>query len=98
MDIEGSGWISMQVRAQYARDPIRRPFPFAATMPVWIKVGGKPVRSKVDADYFVDWMDRTLARAMKEDAWNNEEERAETRRLYEEARAKMRARGAEAGR
>ncbi|MCC6590473.1 MAG: CehA/McbA family metallohydrolase [Bryobacterales bacterium] len=96
VEIEGSGWISMQVRAQYVRDPIRRPFPFAATMPVWLKVGGKPVRSKADAGYFVDWMDRTLARAMKENAWNNEEEKAETRRLYEQARSKMRARGAEA--
>ncbi|MCZ2148919.1 MAG: CehA/McbA family metallohydrolase [Bryobacterales bacterium] len=95
--VDHSGWISVQVKAKYARDPIRRPFPFAATMPVWISVGGKPVRSKTDAQYFVDWIDRTLERAMHL-SFNNEQERSETRRLYEEARAKMVRRGEEAQR
>ncbi|MCC6390675.1 MAG: CehA/McbA family metallohydrolase [Bryobacterales bacterium] len=95
--VDHSGWISVQVKAKYTRDPIRRPFPFAATMPVWISVGGKPVRSKTDAQYFVDWIDRTLERAMHL-SFNNEQERSETRRLYEEARAKMMRRGEEAER
>ncbi len=95
--VDHSGWISVQVKAKYTRDPIRRPFPFAATMPVWISVGGKPVRSKADAQYFVDWIDRTLERAMRL-SFNNEQERGETRRLYEEARAKMVRRAQEAER
>ncbi|MBS1826795.1 MAG: CehA/McbA family metallohydrolase [Acidobacteria bacterium] len=94
--LDRSGWISVQVKAKYTRDPIRRPFPFAATMPVWITVGNKPVRSKADAEYFVQWIDRTLERAMKL-SFNNEAERNETRRLYEEARGKMMQRAAEAG-
>jgi len=93
--VERSGWISAQVRARYGRDPIRRPFPFAATMPVWVIVDGKPVRSKKDAGYFVEWMDRTLQRAMQQ-SFNNQAERDETRKLYEEARRKMVERGAEA--
>lgn len=93
--LDRSGWISVQVKAKYTRDPIRRPFPFAATMPVWITVGDKPVRSKEDADYFVQWIDRTLGRAMQL-SFNNEAERNETRKLYEEARAKMMQRAAEA--
>jgi hypothetical protein len=95
--VDHSGWISVQVKAKYTRDPIRRPFPFAATMPVWISVGGKPVRSKADAQYFVDWIDRTLERAMRL-SFNNETERRETRRLYEEARTKMVLRAEEAER
>ena len=84
------------MKAKYTRDPIRRPYPFAATMPVWITVGGKPVRSKTDGEYFVQWIDRTLERAMQL-SFNNEMERNSTRKLYEEARAKMVQRVAEAG-
>jgi hypothetical protein len=94
--IDRSGWISVQVKAKYTRDPIRRPFPFAATMPVWITVDGKPVRSKPDAEYFVQWIDRTLERAMAL-SFNNESERNETRKLYQQAREKMAQRAAEAG-
>ena len=94
--LDRSGWISVQVKAKYGRDPIRRPFPFAATMPVWVTVDNKPVRSKADAEYFVQWIDRTLERAMKL-SFNNETERTETRKLYEEAREKMMLRAAEAG-
>lgn len=94
--VDRSGWISVQVKAKYTRDPIRRPFPFAATMPVWITVDGKPVRSKPDAEYFVQWIDRTLERAMKL-SFNNESERNETRQLYQQAREKMMQRAAEAG-
>jgi hypothetical protein len=90
-----SGWVSLQVRARYGRDPIRRPFPFAATMPVWVTVDGKPVRSKADAGYFVQWIDRTFDRAMQQ-PFNNESERGEIRKLYDEARERMRQRAAEA--
>ncbi|MBL8290975.1 MAG: CehA/McbA family metallohydrolase [Bryobacterales bacterium] len=95
IEIERSGWVSLQVRAQYTRDPIRRPFPFAATMPVWITVDDKPVRSRKDAQHFIDWMDRTLARAFQQDAWNNEAEKQQTRELYKQAREKMQARADE---
>jgi TolB protein len=88
-EVNGSGWFGVRTRAQYGRTPIRRPFPFAATMPVWVIVGGKPVRSREDADFFVQWIDKSLARAMLEKAWNNQQEREETRRLYAEARARM---------
>ena len=58
---------------------------------------GKPVRSRADAEYFVEWIDRTLERAMKL-SFNNIGEREETEKLYREARAKMVERAAEAGR
>ncbi len=92
VQLDRSGWISVQTRAQYGRTPIRRPFPFAATMPVWIIIGGKPVRSSADAQYFMDWMDRTLKQALALPAWNNEDEREQTRKLYLEAKTRMQQR------
>ncbi len=62
-------------------------------------VDNRPIRSRADADHFLAWMDRTLERALQmEDAWNNEQEKAEIRRLYAEARARMAARGDQAAR
>jgi hypothetical protein len=97
IEVSSSGWISARVRAKYGRDPIRRPFPFAATMPVWITVDGKAVRSREDAEHFVKWMDTTLDRALASGSFNNERERAETRELYREAKARMLRRAAGAG-
>jgi hypothetical protein len=95
LKLDRSGWLSVQVRAKYGRDPIRRPFPFAATMPVWVVVDGKSVRSQADADYFVQWIDRSLARALATGPFNNDAERDEVRKLYADARALMVQRGAE---
>lgn len=33
-------------------------------MPVWVTVGHQPVRSGKDAQFFIDWLARTLATAM----------------------------------
>ena len=89
VSLSRSGWIGVQTRAKYARTPIRRPFPFAATMPVWVTLDGKAPRSRADAEYFLAWMDKSLARAMKDTAWNNEQEREDTRKQYSEAKRKM---------
>jgi hypothetical protein len=96
VEMSRSGWLGVQVRARYGRTPIRRPFPFAASMPVWVTVGGRPVRSRPDAEHFLAWMDRSLQRAMAEGAWNNDAEREQTRRLYLEARRRMEQRRDEA--
>jgi hypothetical protein len=78
--------------AEPARHPLRRAYPFAATMPVWVVVDGRPPRSPEDARYFIRWIDATLEKALALRAWNNETERDETRKLYAEARARMAAR------
>jgi len=90
--VHSSGWFAVRVIARHARHPLRTAQPFAATMPVWVTVGGQPVRSRKDAEYFAAWMDKTLERALAQQAWNNEEERAAVRKLYADARARMMAR------
>jgi TolB protein len=98
VNVERSGWFAVRVRAAYARHPIRRPYPFAATMPIWVTVASEPVRSRQDAEYFLAWLDRSLERAMAEKAWNSESEKQQTRQLYSDARARMLRRRDEAAR
>lgn len=99
VSVSKSGWFGVRTRARFARHPVRRAYPFAATNPLRVLVDGKPIRSRADAEHFIEWMDRTLERALAmEDAWNNEQEKAEIRELYAEARARMVARRDEAER
>jgi len=87
--IEGSGWFAVRTKAKYGTHPIRRPFPFAATMPVRVIVDNKPIRSAEDAQYFIDRLDSTLERALKTGPWNTEAEKEDIKRLYGEARTKL---------
>jgi hypothetical protein len=96
LTVDRSGWFAVRVRAGYARHPIRRPYPFAATMPVWVTAGGRPVRSREDAEHFVGWIDKTLQQALALPAWNNDSERDSVRKLYAGARLRMIARRDEA--
>jgi hypothetical protein len=96
--VDRSGWFAVRVRAAYARHPIRRPYPFAATMPVWVTVAGRPVRSREDAEYFIAWTDNTLQQALAQPAWNNNSEKATVRALYADARKRLEARRDESDR
>jgi Tol biopolymer transport system component len=92
VSVEKSGWFAARVIAQAARQPLRRGQPFAATMPVWVIVDGQPVRSKKDADYFIELLDDALTQALAVGKWNNEQEKDEVRKMYAEARARLAAR------
>jgi hypothetical protein len=61
--VTGSGWFAARTRAHPTRI-IRKPIPWAATMPVWVMNGRQPIRSREDAQFFIDWLDRTLQQAM----------------------------------
>jgi hypothetical protein len=58
-------------------------------MPVWVSVGDQPVRSREDAEYFIDRIDQTLRQALESGPWNNDWEKQQIEKLYSEARAKM---------
>jgi len=63
LTINQSGWFAARAVAQPIRT-IRKPLPWAATMPVWVIVGNEPVRSRASAQYFINFLDRSLARAL----------------------------------
>lgn len=68
-----SGWFAARTRAHPVRN-IRKPVAWAATMPVWVMSGKVPIRSRGDAQFFIDWLDRTLEQAMGVEA--SDEDRA----------------------
>ena len=76
VEISESGWISLRASKADDSDLVLDGYPFAMTTPVYVTVGGKPARSREDADYFIAWIGRLEEFAKTSDAYNTEEERS----------------------
>jgi hypothetical protein len=72
-------------------------YPFATTSPIYVTVGGRPVRNARDADYFARWIARLEAGARAHTGWNDATERSDVLERLARARAVFLARMAPAG-
>jgi hypothetical protein len=93
--VSGSGWLLLRARGDGPREPVLDLYPFASTSPVYVTVGGVPVRSNEDARYFVRWIDRVARAAAAHPAWNTAAERDSVLALIQRARAELVRRGGE---
>jgi hypothetical protein len=73
--VMGSGWLVLRAYAEHARHPILDGYPFATTSPVYVTVGGAPVRSPEDARSFLDWIDRLRAFVERHPGFNTDAEK-----------------------
>jgi hypothetical protein len=86
--VKRSGWFTVRAWSRAARHPVLDSYhPFATTSPIYVTVGGAPIRSAADAAYFLKWTNRldSLARAHTE--WNTPAEREEVLGQMARARA-----------
>jgi Tol biopolymer transport system component len=86
--LDGSGWCVLRAFSDKAEYPILDLYPYATTSPVYVSVAGAPVRSAVDAAYFVVWIDRLIAAAQSNASWNTEVEKEAVLSMLREARGK----------
>jgi hypothetical protein len=93
VDVGRSGWYLLRAYSDRAVEPVLDIYPFASTSPVYITVGGAPVRSPADADYFLRWLDRLQAAASAHQGWNTSQEKREVLGRILEARAEFARRG-----
>jgi hypothetical protein len=84
-----SGWYALRAWSERAAHPVLDIYPFATTSPVYVTVGGAPVRSAADAEFFVAWIDRLDAAARGHAGWNDDAERREVLALLARARAEF---------
>jgi TolB protein len=91
--IEHSGWCLVRASSDRSEYPILDNYVYATTSPVYVTVGGKKPVSREDAEYFVTWMDRTMAMAAKYAYWNSNAEKefalkrlGEAKKIYESMR------------
>jgi TolB protein len=89
---EESGWYVLRARSDRPSLPVLDLYPFASTSPIYVEVGGAPVRSRTDADYFLTWIARVEEAARAHMAWNTTAERDEALRTIAAARAEFQLR------
>jgi len=87
ISVARSGWYTLRAWSHQARHPVLDIYPFVTTSPIYVTVGGEPVRSTEDAAYFVRWIDRLDSLARSSTAWNSTGERDRTLAKFAKARA-----------
>jgi len=87
IEISRSGWYLLRAWNSKATHPVRDYLPFATTSPIYVTVGGEPVRSPKDAEYFIAWIDRLIENARSHAGYNTAEEKSVVLKLLTDARA-----------
>ncbi|HLX73167.1 MAG TPA: CehA/McbA family metallohydrolase, partial [Terriglobales bacterium] len=87
LPISKSGWCILRAWNKNAQLPVLDLYPYATTSPIYISVGGEPVRSAKDAAYFVAWIDRLVQAATNYPDWRSAAEKEHVLKLLSEARA-----------
>ena len=91
LPLDRGGWCVLRAFSDKAEYPILDLYPYATTSPVYVSVAGAPLRSTADAEYFVAWMDRLIAAAESNTAWNTDAEKQAVVGAFREARGKYEA-------
>ncbi|MCH2252413.1 MAG: CehA/McbA family metallohydrolase [Vicinamibacterales bacterium] len=85
--ITRSGWCHLRAEgATGDRYPMDVAYVQAFTNPVWIQVGGQPIRNRAAADYALQWIDKLQEMADAWPGWRAEKERAHVFAQFDEAR------------
>jgi TolB protein len=72
--VRASGWYLLRAKGDRPAYPILDVYPYATTSPIYVTVGGAPVRSPADAEYFIAWIDRLQKAVQANNDWNSAEE------------------------
>ena len=99
LQVSGSGWFHLRAEGIPAdRFPLDSIYAQAFTNPVWVTVGGRPVRSRAAADYSIRWIDKLREMAEAWPGWRSQKERDHVFAQFDRAKAIYRGFAAEAGR
>ena len=96
--VSRSAWFTLRAWSPTAAEPVLDIYPFGTTSPIYVTVGGKPVRKAEDARYFARWIERVEAAARAHAGWNDDREKSEVLSRISEAKAVFAAREKEAAR
>lgn len=87
LKLGASSWVLLRAWNDGPSADIFDRFPYATTNPVFVEIDGLPLRSKADADYFIDWIDRVYAQLSGNKHYNDEREKQAVLTSIESARA-----------
>ncbi len=93
-----SSWITVRASASEMLHPIDDSFVVGETGPVYLLCGDQKIRSRADAEYFVEWIDDITEQAKAHPGWRSEKEKEHVFAQFGEARKILVRRAEEAGR
>jgi hypothetical protein len=83
-----SGWYHLRAEGKpEERYPLDTSFAQAFTNPVWVTVGGRPVRNRAAAEYCLKWIDKLQQMAEAWPGWRSQKEKDHVYAQFNEARA-----------
>ncbi len=86
LELDRSSWIAARVRGAGNRMVVNDDRVFAHTSPVYVQIGGKPVRSEEDAAFWVEWIDKLIARTEQRGQFSTAAKKQEVLALFKKAR------------
>ena len=93
--VTDSGWLLLRAWNDGPDPAVLDTYPYATTSPVYVRVAGKPRRSREAATYFLRWLDRIRAVTGKDPGYRTPHERMAVLQDVERARAFYERCGAE---
>ena len=87
LEVKKSGWYTLRAMGSGIQPPIDDKYPVAETSPVYVYVGDKPIRSKEDAEYFIEWIDNITKLWDENPHWRSAAEKKHVLDQFAEARA-----------
>ena len=76
IDVDESGWYTLQAEGKRNTLPISDLYPQATTNAIRVYVGDNPIRNLESANYFVRWIDRLIAMAEAHPGWRTPKEKS----------------------
>jgi hypothetical protein len=90
VEVDGSTWLCAVARGP-GHPSVPGPVVFAHTSPVWVEVGGRPVRRPASARWLLDWLDRFEALLDEHGRFAGDDQRADLAAVVDQARSWYRA-------
>ena len=91
-----SSWITVRASAEKMLHPIDDSSVVGETGPVYVLCGDKKIRSRADAEYFIEWIDDITEQAKAHPGWRSDEEIAHVMAQFAAARKILTSRAQEA--
>ena len=95
--IDRSGWFTLRALTSDPVPPVDDTHLYAETGAIYIYRGEEVIRSREDAEYFVQWIDGISAQAREHPGWRSDYERQHVLSQFREAREIFTQRASEAG-
>ena len=73
--VDRSGWIVLRAWNDHATPDVFDLYPYATTTPVFVSIGGEPIRSREDATKNIKWIDKVRVAAAANRDYNSSVER-----------------------